>query len=136
MIYLDSCLIIYLIEGPELPRHRTATQLAHALAHGVRPCVSDLCRLECRTKPLRHDDGHLLSLFDAFFAQPRVSHATIDTAVFDLATELRASHPALRTPDALHLAAAISAGCSEFWTNDGRLAPIAERHLTVRIPTT
>ncbi len=44
--------------------------------------------------------------------------------VFDLATELRAQH-GLKTPDALHLAAALRAGCDEFWTNDEHLAKAA-----------
>ncbi len=65
---------------------------------------------------------------------PNTTHVELTTAVFNLATELRASHR-LRTPDALHLAAALSAGCSEFWTNDTRLAAMAGQHLTVRMPT-
>jgi predicted nucleic acid-binding protein len=35
-----------------------------------------------------------------------------------MAAQLRAVHPSVRTPDALQLAAALSAGCSAFVTND------------------
>ena len=31
----------------------------------------------------------------------------------------------LKTPDALHLAAALHHGCTEFWTNDDRLRAAA-----------
>jgi predicted nucleic acid-binding protein len=43
-----------------------------------------------------------------------------DQSVFDRATDLRVTHRP-KTPDALHLAAALSAGCAEFLTNDRQL---------------
>ena len=50
--------------------------------------------------------------------------------VFDMATKLRADS-SLKTPDALHLATAILAGCSQFWTNDKKLVKAADKSLTV-----
>jgi len=46
--------------------------------------------------------------------------------VFDQALRLRVSD-SLKTPDALHLGAAIVHGCSEFWTNDDRLSRVSRR---------
>jgi predicted nucleic acid-binding protein len=40
-----------------------------------------------------------------------------------LAAQIRAEHR-LKTPDALHVAAAIDARCDEFWTNDTRIAGV------------
>ena len=54
----------------------------------------------------------------------------LNRLVFELATRLRAESQ-LKTPDALHLAAAIFAGCREFWTNDKQLVKAAGKHLTV-----
>ncbi len=51
--------------------------------------------------------------------------------VFDLAARLRAD-TTLRTPDALHAAAAIHHGCAELWTGDRRFTPIG-RHISVRV---
>ena len=48
----------------------------------------------------------------------------MNRAVFDRAAELRARHR-IKTPDALHLSAALEYGCEEFWTNDDRLASVA-----------
>ncbi|PJI53413.1 PIN domain nuclease [Methylobacterium radiotolerans] len=45
----------------------------------------------------------------------------LDTAAFVRSAELRADF-GLKTPDALHLAAAQLSGCTELWTNDKRLA--------------
>jgi predicted nucleic acid-binding protein len=52
----------------------------------------------------------------------------LDRPLFDLATQLRVRHR-LKTPDALHLAAALHSGCVEFWTNDDRLANAAQDRL-------
>lgn len=65
-----------------------------------------------------------------FFAQSEVVTVPLDAQVFNLATVLRAQY-GLKTPDALHLAAAISSGCDEFWSNDDRLAKIAGSRIEV-----
>ena len=50
--------------------------------------------------------------------------------LFERATLLRAESR-LKTADALHLAAAITAGCQQFITNDLRLARAAADHIDV-----
>ena len=50
-------------------------------------------------------------------------------------TASRAAHR-LKTPDALHLVAAIESRCNQFWTNDKRLAIAAAGHLEVHALTT
>jgi predicted nucleic acid-binding protein len=65
-----------------------------------------------------------------YFAQAEVVTVPLNARVFNLATELRALDN-LKTPDALHLAAAISSGCDEFWSNDDRLAKVAGGRIEV-----
>jgi predicted nucleic acid-binding protein len=62
----------------------------------------------------------LVGIYDQFFASPDVEVVGLTAAVFDRAAELRARH-GFKTPDALHLAAAIVHGCDRFLTNDTRL---------------
>jgi predicted nucleic acid-binding protein len=62
-----------------------------------------------------------LAAFDGFFARPDVEHVALTAAVFDRAAQMRAD-PGFKTPDALHLAAAIEAGCDRLLTNDARLS--------------
>ena len=83
--------------------------------------VSDLTRLECRHHPLGAGDQVTLQQFDAFFGQSTVEVTTLSTAVCDRATDIRA-HNRYKTPDALHLAAAVESKCQVFLTNGHRLA--------------
>ena len=80
--------------------------------------------------PLRESNPALLQQFDKFFSQPEVVVTPLDARVFNLATELRAQYR-LKTPDALHLAAAISSDCDAFWSNDERLAKVAGNRIEV-----
>lgn len=129
-VFLDACIVIYYIERSL--KLFPAIEAKLFPAEGVGPCVaySDLVRLECRVSPLRHGDQALLSRFDAFFNLPDQRNIPLNTTVFDLATELRATHR-LKTPDALHLSAAIHGGCDAFWTNDDRLRRAAANHLAI-----
>lgn len=123
-VYLDSCVVIYYVERHPVLASRVEAALFPREGETPRPVHSDLTRLECRVGPLRRRDTALASRFDAFFALADCERAPLDAGVFDLATGLRAEH-GLRTPDALHLAAAIRSNCGEFWTNDSRLAKAA-----------
>jgi predicted nucleic acid-binding protein len=123
--YLDSCVLIHLIE--QSPRHGAAIKAA-LKRNRPQICWTALTRLECRTKPLRENDHVLLARFDALFAQSDAIFFDLAANIYEFATELRAHHR-LKTPDALHLAAAVKAGCEEFWTNDHRLDAVAGNYL-------
>lgn len=120
--YLDSCVVIYLVEGAE--DYRAVVQSALESSCPEETCVSDLVRLECRVGPIRRNDAAMLERFDQFLGAAHVVPLT--STVYDLAAELRAHHR-VRTPDAIHAAAAIHHGCDEFWTNDRRLSAIEDR---------
>lgn len=118
-IYLDSCIAIYLIE-----EHATyAAAIENKLAESVGIiCYSPLTELECLVLPLRLKRNDLLDKFSRFFSLNL--KLEIPDAVYKEATRLRADF-GIKTPDALHLATARFHDCSEFWTNDGRLAGVA-----------
>ena len=119
-VYLDSCFIIYLME--ETPVFSVAAR--HFLARHVAAsfCVSPLVRLEVLTRPLRDNDAALVADYEDFLNAN--IFLPITDAVFDQALRLRARHR-LKTPDALHLAAAQYHGCTAIWTNDDRLREVA-----------
>jgi predicted nucleic acid-binding protein len=132
-IYLDSCILIYALEGEPKLRRAVHSKIELAVAEAEADfCVSDLTRLECRVGPLRQGDDDLLALYDALFASSAVEQLTIAPATFELATELRADH-GLKTPDAIHLAAAIMGGCGAFWTNDHQLMTAAKDRIELEV---
>ncbi len=128
-IYWDSCIVIYRIQQVSPWADAIAGKFSPQ-TDDIRLCVTDLTRLECRVMPLRESNPALLQRFDQFFAQPELIITPLDARVFNLATELRAQYR-LKTADALHLAAAISSGCDEFWSNDDRLSKIAGSRIEV-----
>mgnify|MGYP001253785814 CR=1 FL=1 len=122
-IYPDACMIIDLVEGqPEQQMH-----LAGALK-GRIVVATELTRMESRIGALREGKTDHLETYRQFFE--RCDMWPMDRAVFDLATDLRVEN-GLKTPDALHLAAALNAGCGEFWTNDKRLASAARGRIRI-----
>ena len=127
MIYLDSCIVIYAIEDQGERGDRVRERLAAAGDEVV--AISPLVVEECLVGPLRADD---LALHDTYLrAFERFELIDLELAHFVRAAELRA-RTGLRTPDALHLAAAQLSGCSALFTNDRRLAE-ASRGLAVDI---
>ncbi len=121
LVYLDSNIVIYLIEQPAAWGPRASLHVAGLLANGNQIAVSDLTRLECRIHPLAANDTITLAQYDAFFASPDVHIVPLSAAVYDRAALIRARH-GFKLGDAIHLAAAVESGCPILLTNDTRLS--------------
>lgn len=117
LIYLDTCLLIYVFEAHAV--HEAAVRAALAREPAERFAISPLTRMECLVKPMRTANMVLQTRYETGLEV--FTWLPMGDAVFDLATELRARH-GLKTPDALHLACAQLHGCAALWTNDDRLA--------------
>ncbi len=117
-IYLDASPVIYAVEQTPGFYLRVDARLA---VSGVVPVSSELTRLECLIQPLRTRNVAMQQEFEDFFANRIQEIVPFTAAVFRRATEIRARHN-FRTPDALHLAAALEAACDRFLTNDAQLA--------------
>ena len=74
---------------------------------------------------MRDNEPALLTAFDRYFSEIITIIIPISQQVIDEATQLRAKY-GFRTPDAIHLAAAIVSGCDTFLTNDNRLEQCKE----------
>ena len=120
MIYLDSCIVIYLVERhPEYYSYLDRIFRDNAI-NGF--ATSSLVALECLVGPLKRGDEALEDRFGKFFAATRHLHLSND--VYLEAARKRAQH-GIKTPDALHLSTAEMNGCTEFWTNDNRLEKVS-----------
>lgn len=121
-VYLDSAPIIYLVEDI-LPY--TSALVSRLSAPNVIQVCSELSRLECRVKPIRDGEEALLAAFDSYFREIVNEVLPLSRQALERATLLRARY-GFRTPDPIHLAAAIDSGCDLFLTNDSQLARCQE----------
>jgi uncharacterized protein len=125
IVYLDSNLVIYLVEKNPIWGPKISARLAIIQSAGDEIAVSDLARMECLVGPIVKGDAKALSDFAVFFQDPSVCVFQLNAQVCERAAHIRATYqfPAL---DSLHLAAAAENGCSVFLTNDLRLMGFSE----------
>jgi predicted nucleic acid-binding protein len=121
LIYCDSGILIYWLDHAGSFQMRAENRMAALEAAGDNVAISDLTRLECRVGVLKRRDVAALKVFDDFFARADVQMVPLTALVFDRAAQLRVDLN-VKTPDALHLAAAIEARCGRFLCNDHRLS--------------
>jgi predicted nucleic acid-binding protein len=120
VIYLDSCIVIYAVEDDGARGDAVRGRLVEAADAVV--AISPLVTLECLVGPLREEN---LGLHDHYVrALRQFRQLPLEPEHYVRAAELRARH-GIRTPDALHLAAAQLYGCDQLWTNDNRLSSAA-----------
>ena len=122
---VDTALFIYFIE--EHPRFlRLIEPLFAAADEGKRELVtSELTLLEVLVVPFRAGNLALAERYENLLTRSsgiRIVDLTRDQ--LRTAAQLRAA-TAVRTPDALQLAAAITSRCTSFITNDRRLPAVA-----------
>jgi predicted nucleic acid-binding protein len=126
-VYLDTALIIYLVEAVDPFVTAVRARLSNPDTSQV---CSDLSWLECRVKPMREGDKDLLADYDDYFGINASEVLSLTREVLDRATSLRARY-GFTTPDAIHLAAAIMGQCDSFLTNDRRLKRCADIQVEV-----
>lgn len=123
-VALDSSIFIYFIE--EHPRLLSVVEpVFAAIAAGTLAAVtSSLTLLEVLVRPLRAKRLALAAEYEQILAHSAgIALVPIDLQVLRRAAQLRAAS-GLKTPDAVHLAAALEAGCAVFLTNDERIPQV------------
>jgi len=120
LIYVDACLLIYAFE--DHPRHGAAVRERLAAAAADSLAISPLVQLECLVGPMRAGNLVLQRYYEDGLRQ--LVNLPLPEAVFLQAARARAQF-GLKTPDAIHLAAAQHHRCAALWTNDDRLAQAA-----------
>jgi predicted nucleic acid-binding protein len=129
-IYLDANFIIRLVESHH----------GQNVAHERLWDMVDTGRLMARTSwltwsevlvhPLRNGDDALVEVYDRFFAGETAALACheVERTILRHAAGLRAHHPSLKSPDAIHLATASLNDCDWFVSSDARLAVLPRLH--------
>ena len=116
-VYLDSSAIIYSVERNEPYFSLLAPAWQQAEAGQFAVVCSELVVAETLVRPIREGHADLEAAFRAVFAAPEVDLIPATRELWDDTAHLRAE-TGLKTPDALHAATALRAGCALFFTND------------------
>lgn len=92
---------------------------------------SALCLMGVLVGPQKHGNLALVADYERLFRVRAVRLLPITEDVLREAARLRAISSALRTPDAMHAATALIAGCTLFLTNDSGFKRVAGLPLAV-----
>jgi predicted nucleic acid-binding protein len=112
--YLDAVFVIYLVE--QNPAFAPAVE-RWLLANSCDIVVSELTRMESLVVPVRNGDAALIAEFEDFYLTRVTEVVALTRPVLNRVVQIRA-HSKFKTPDAIHLACAVEAGCDVFVTND------------------
>ncbi len=113
IIFLDTNIVIYVVEGNLAFAPKVVLRLATAQLAGDSFMISDLTRMECLVGPLKTGNTVVEASFQAFFARSDVRVVAITAAACDRAARIRATYN-FKPMDALQLAAAVEHGASIF----------------------
>jgi len=127
-IYLDSCVLIYLIEGNENIKSNIQKVLSRYDYSQVQFYTSSLSKLECLVKPYRDKNFELVSYYDKIF-NTLIIHQ-IEESIILKALELRVKY-SFRTPDSIHLATSILSNADVFLTGDKLLLKCEETKVVI-----
>ena len=127
-LYLDTAPVIYVVE--QVPDF-SEKFLHYIQKPDIELIVSDLTWMECRVKPLTENKEPLLADYDKFFSQSVIEIVELSRRVLERAAHIRSQYN-IKTPDAIHLGAAIISKCDIFLTNDRRLERFKDSHITVQ----
>ncbi|MCD1642165.1 type II toxin-antitoxin system VapC family toxin [Aurantimonas coralicida] len=119
--YLDSNATIAIVERQSAFTPALELFLKAVDAGEIRVFSSGIALAECLVKPIRDGDQVRLGALLRFFKDERtLPLVPADRGIFVRAAELRALDY-LQSPDAIHVACAIRAGCGVFLSADRRL---------------
>ena len=116
-VYVDANAIIYSVERVEPYHGLLAPMWEEARAGRFTLASSELVALETLIRPLRDGNARLEMLFRSILAAAEIDLIAATLATWEDAARIRAE-TGLATPDALHAATALRAGCAAFITND------------------
>ena len=129
LVYLDTNTVIYAVERIEPYRTLLEPVWQAAQAQQISLITSELTWLETLVKPLRDQNILLETLFRSFLTAKEMTLVPATLPIWEQAAWLRAL--GLKTPDALHAATGLAAGCSLFLTNDPIFARAANLPVAV-----
>jgi predicted nucleic acid-binding protein len=130
LVYVDTSPVIYSVEKVA-PYAAVVDPLWDAMELGaIQVATSELTLLEALVVPFKQNDVYLIAAFENILTDTALSLISIDLAILRSAARLRAITN-LKTPDSIHAATALDAGCNLFITNDAAFRRVPGLNVTV-----
>ena len=130
-VYLDANGFIYSVERIDPYRGLLDTLWQTVSTRQITVVTSELTLLEVLVKPLKVGDAPTATLFRTVLQHlPEVRMLPITKPILEEAAQLRATL-GLRTPDAIHVATALSHSCALVVTNDSAFRRIPDLPVAV-----
>lgn len=116
VVYVDTVVVIYSVEFNPVYWQLLQPLWAKLQAHEIGIVSSELTLMESLVVPLRNGNTILIDTYEQLLSS-QIGLVPISQTILKGAAQLRATTN-LRTPDAIHSATALDAGCTLFLTND------------------
>jgi predicted nucleic acid-binding protein len=121
-IYIDACLLIAVADpndtASEEVKQATRELLLEVFNRKKVLVLSAMFVAECYKEPCPAEVNKLLSLRHSVYP------VGISVAIARMAVQYSSTYEKLKAPDAIHLATAVSWGCSTFYTADSNILKI------------
>jgi predicted nucleic acid-binding protein len=119
-IYFDTNIFIYLLEGFR-SLEAGLREIKDCVLQGETIFTSELTICEALVKPFRADDARLVLAYRQFIEESGAFNLRPTNRDIYLRAGLYRAQFGLKTPDAIHVATAIDAGCDIFLSNNKTL---------------
>lgn len=124
---LDTMCFIYQFANHETFSPLTNTIFESLENNNITAVTSTVSILETLIKPEAKSNPLVAAEYEGVFREiPNLEVLVLDWDVARTAAKLRAKYPAIRTPDAVQIAAAILGNANTFITNDNKLSQVEE----------
>ena len=125
-LYIETSPFIYYVENHPVYADKMDAVFEIVNTKPIEVITSVITLAETLTKPLKTGDKTVEQAYRMLLQQTRnITLIPITTQIAERTADLRSRYN-LRTPDALHLAAALDSGCDAFMTNDFALQRVKE----------
>jgi predicted nucleic acid-binding protein len=117
IVYVDTSIIIYTVEANPIYYSLLQPLWLKFQIGEIELVTSELTLMETLVLPLRNANTTLVNDYEQLLLSSEIQLVPITRPVLRNAANLRATTN-LKTPDAIHVATALSEGCTLFLTND------------------
>ncbi len=130
-LYIETAPLIYYVETNPMYVAKMDVIIEYIETNLISAMASTITLTEVLTLPLKHKDKTLENEYrDILLHSGGFQLFPVTHQIASLAADLRARYN-LRTPDAIHVATGIEAGCDAFLTNDKGIKRVKELKVIV-----